>query len=138
MSAGWKKILSDGRRRTIPSSGFSWIDRRFLRDGFLREVNAHEALLYFFLCAAADKDGLSVWSDGRIAMLLKLPETAVDRARTGLVDKDLILYRAPVWQVLSLPDRPLGPGLAGVLLPTPAPPEGDGPLPVADLLRRFL
>lgn len=138
MSASEKRVLSDSRRRTIPSSGFSWIDRRFLRDGFLREVNAQEALLYFFLCAAADKDGLSIWGDRRISMLLKLPETSVDRARMGLIDKDLVLYRAPIWQVLSLPAYPLGPGITGTLLPPPAPPVSDNPQPVGDLLRRFL
>lgn len=137
MSAGNKKIIRESRRRRIPASGFSWIDRRFLRDGFLREASAQEALLYFFLCAAADKDGLSIWSDGRIGMLLKLPETAVDRARTGLIDKDLILYLAPVWQVLALPDRPLGEGLSSVLLPAPTPPKPAGPQPVADLLRQY-
>lgn len=138
MSGSDKRILSDSRRRKIPSTGFSWIDRRFLRDGFLREVNAQEALLYFFLCAAADKDGLSVWGDRRISTLLKLPETSVDRARMGLIDKDLILYRAPIWQVLSLPDHPLGPGISGVLLPAPPLPVTDSPLAVSDLLRRFL
>jgi hypothetical protein len=138
MSVSEKRVLRDSRRRKIPSTGFSWIDRRFLRDGFLREVNAQEALLYFFLCAAADKDGLSVWGDRRISMLLKLPETSVDRARMGLIDKDLVLYQAPIWQVLSVPDHPIGPGITGVLLPAPTQPATDGPQPVSDLLRRFL
>jgi len=132
-----KALLKASRRRTIPPTGFSWIDRRFLRDGFLRELNSQEALLYFFLCAAADKDGLSVWSDQRAGILLKLSEVSIDRARSGLVDKDLVLYRAPVWQVLSLPDRPLGPGISAALLPPSPSPRSDSPLPISDLLRKL-
>ena len=138
MSPIEKRLLDPGRRRSIPRAGFSWVDRRFVRDGFLRELTAPEALLYLFLCAVADKDGLSYYGDRRIAALLKLSEIAVDRARDGLVSKHLVIYRAPLYQVLELPDRPLGPGVAAVTLPPPPRAPEHGPRSVGDVLRDIL
>lgn len=138
MSSVEKRLLDPRRRRSIPNSGFSWVDRRFVRDGFLRELTAPETLLYLFLCTVADKDGLSYYGDRRTAALLKLSETAIDRARGGLVSKDLVLYRAPLYQVLELPDRPLGPGVAAVTLPPRPPSLEPGPRCVGDVLRDIL
>ena len=51
-----KHILVPDRVRRPPPDGWSWIDRRFLREHAPRL--SHEAIiLYFFLAAVSDKDG---------------------------------------------------------------------------------
>jgi hypothetical protein len=97
-----KQILVPGRVRHPPTDGWSWIDRRFLREHAGRL--SHEAIvLYFFLAAVSDKDGLSFYGDASIALRLRMEETIVVAARDELVAADLVAYRAPLAQVLSLP-----------------------------------
>jgi hypothetical protein len=96
-----KQILVPDRVRRPPTSGWSWIDRRFVRERASRL--SHEAiLLYFFLAAVSDKDGLSFYGDASIAVRLRMTEPTVVRARDELVAEDLVAYRAPLVQVLSL------------------------------------
>jgi hypothetical protein len=97
-----KPILVSDRVRRPPTEGWSWIDRRFLREHAPRL--SHEAIvLYFFLAAVSDKNGLSFYGDASIALRLRLDEAAVVAARDELVAADLVAYRAPWAQVLSLP-----------------------------------
>jgi hypothetical protein len=109
-----KQILVPDRVRRPPADGWSWIDRRFLREHAPRL--SHEAIvLYFFLAAVSDKDGLSFYGDASIALRLRMGETVVVAARDELVAADLLAYRAPLAQVLSLPAATLqrrGGGLA--------------------------
>ena len=97
-----KQVLVPGRVRRPPTDGWSWIDRRFLREHAPRL--SHEAiLLYFFLAAVSDKDGLSFYGDASIALRLRMSAAGVVAARDELVAADLVAYRAPLTQVLSLP-----------------------------------
>jgi hypothetical protein len=97
-----KQILVSDRVRRPPTDGWSWIDRRFLREHAPRL--SHEAIvLYFFLAAVSDKDGLSFYGDASIALRLRMTEGAVVAARDELVAADLVAYRAPLAQVLALP-----------------------------------
>lgn len=97
-----KQVLVPDRVRRRPTAGWSWIDRRFLRERAPRLT--HEAIvLYFFLAAVSDKDGLSFYSDASIAVRLRMTEAAVVAARDELVREDLVAYRVPLVQVLSLP-----------------------------------
>lgn len=99
-----KQLLTPDRVRRPPREGWSWIDRRFLKQHASRL--SHEAiLLYFFLAAVSDQDGLSFYSDTSTALRLRMGEQAVVRARDELVAEDLVAYRAPLTQVLSLPQR---------------------------------
>ena len=122
-----KHILVLDRVRRPPADGWSWIDRRFLRERAPRL--SHEAIfLYFFLAAVSDKDGLSFYGDATIALRLRMAEAVVVRARDELVAADLVAYRAPLAQVLSLPAATLqrrGGGLAafGEILRTLAAPS---------------
>jgi hypothetical protein len=98
-----KQILVPDRVRRPPRDGWSWIDRRFLREHAPRL--SHEALvLYFFLAAVSDKDGLSFYGNATIALRLRMSEAVVVRARDELVAADLVAYHAPLVQVLSLPE----------------------------------
>lgn len=97
-----KRILVPDRLRRPPREGFSWIDRRFLRD-FAAKLPHDAIMLYFFLAAVSDKHGLSYYRDASIAVRLRLREESVARARDELVVHDLVAYQAPLSQVLSLP-----------------------------------
>ncbi len=97
-----KRLLVADRVRRPPAEGFSWIDRRFLRD-FASRLTGDAVLLYFFLAVVSDKEGLSFYSDATLAVRLRIGEKAVVDARDALVLHDLIAYRAPLTQVLSLP-----------------------------------
>jgi hypothetical protein len=98
-----KHLLVPARLRKPPGGGFSWVDRRFLRDhsaGLSRDA----ILLYFFFAAVSDKLGISFYGDTAIAGRLRLDEGAVASARDELVRRDLVAYGSPLTQVLSLPE----------------------------------
>jgi hypothetical protein len=97
-----KQVLMADRVRRPPRSGWSWIDRRFVRE-FAPRLSGDAILLYFFLAAVSDRDGLSFYSESTIAVRLRMSEAAMVRARDELVATDLVAYRAPLVQVLSVP-----------------------------------
>ena len=129
-----KRLLAPDRRRTVPKAGFSWIDRRFVREGFLDALEQGEVLLYFFLVAVGDKDGLSYYGDRTIAQRLKMTELDLERARRALERKDLILFRSPLYQVLSLPE--LAPPAQRPSIPSTPRRRGhdDGPTRLGEIL----
>jgi hypothetical protein len=90
-------------RRSIRGS-FSWIDHRFLREGFDQGLTRLEKLLYFVLVAVSNHDGVSFYSDARLAELLdiRFPHE-LKAARNELVARDLIAYEDGIYQVLDLP-----------------------------------
>jgi hypothetical protein len=99
-----KRILVPERLRRPPATGWSWLDRRFLREHAER-LSREAELLYLFLSAVADKHGLSFYGDGTLAARLRLPLATVVQARDELLARDLIAYQAPLTQVLSLPEN---------------------------------
>jgi hypothetical protein len=97
-----KRILVPQRLRRPPATGWSWMDRRFLRehgDHLSREA----ILLYLFLAAVADKHGLSFYSDQALTCRLRLTLPDLEKARQELLERDLIAYQLPLVQVLSVP-----------------------------------
>ncbi len=97
-----KRLLVADRVRHVPREGFSWMDRRFLRD-YAERLTGDAIVLYFFLAAVSDKQGLSFYSDASIAARLRMREQAVVAAREELLTADLVAYQHPLTQVLSLP-----------------------------------
>jgi hypothetical protein len=97
-----KQILVPNRVRRPPTDGWSWIDRRFVRE-FAPRLSHEAIVLYFFLAAVSDQNGLSFYREATIAVRLRMSEAAVVRARDELVATDLVAYRASLVQVLSLP-----------------------------------
>ena len=68
--------------RKAPPRGFGWIDHRLLRDGYIGRCSAQALALYVLLVCASDAQGLSYYSDARIAQLLTLePATPAEPAR---------------------------------------------------------
>ena len=101
-----KHLLVADRVRLPPQEGFSWIDRRFLRE-FAVRLSGDAVFLYLFLTAVSDKHGLSYYADATLALRLRTREAAILAAREELITYDLVAYQAPLTQVLSLPKTPL-------------------------------
>jgi Helix-turn-helix domain len=97
-----KHILVAGRLRRPPASGWSWVDRRFLREHG-DYLSRDATLLYLFLATVADRHGLSFYSDPTLTSRLQLSPQTLQRARQELLDRDLIAHQLPLVQVLSLP-----------------------------------
>ena len=91
------------RVRSIQGS-FSWIDHRFLRQGFDQGLIRLEKLLYFVLVAVANRDGVSFYSDERLAEILEIRHPhELTGARNELMDRGLIAFERGIYQVLDLP-----------------------------------
>jgi hypothetical protein len=101
-----KRILNASRVRKIQGS-FSWIDHFFITGGFLRDLSAVEILLYLFLVAVSDRNGISFYHDDKICSLLKIGLVSLGEARDVLISKSLLAYEYPIYQVLSLPPQPV-------------------------------
>ena len=101
-----KRILVSERLREVPSQDWSWIDRRFLRE-HADALRRDSILLYFFLCAVADKHGLSFYGERTISSRLRVDTRLVALAREELLARDLIAYAEPLYQVLSIPENRL-------------------------------
>ena len=57
-----KRILVPARLQRPPATGWSWVDRRFVRE-HLAYLSREAVLLYFFLAAVADRNGVSFYGD---------------------------------------------------------------------------
>jgi len=97
-----KRVLVPTRLRRPPATGWSWVDRRFLREH--GDYLSREAmLLYLYLAAVADKHGLSFYSDHALTSRLRLTPSVLEQARQELLQRDLLALRLPLVQVLALP-----------------------------------
>jgi hypothetical protein len=101
-----KKILVADRLRRI-EGGFSFIPHRFVTDGFLACLDQKELLLYLFLILVSDRYGLSFYRYDSICSLLEFTADQYLKARDILIAKDLIAFDGTIFQVLSLPPKPL-------------------------------
>jgi hypothetical protein len=97
-----KPILVPARLRRPPPTGWSWVDRRFGRE-HAAHLSRDAVLLYFFLCAVADKHGLSFYADATLAAMVRINLPALMAARDELLARDLIAHETRFTQVLSLP-----------------------------------
>ena len=97
-----QRILVPARLRRPPPTGWSWVDRRFVREHAAR-LSRDAVLLYFVLSAVADKNGVSFYGDGTLATLSRIPVPALLQARDELLAHDLIAHQERWTQVLSPP-----------------------------------
>lgn len=120
-----KRVLIANRVRRPPATGWSWVDRRFVRE-HMAYLSREATLLYFLLCAVADKHGMSFYGDGTLAVMLRVPLSALVQARDELLARDLIAHEVRFTQVLSL------------LPPLPRSERGTGLMQLGDILRRAI
>jgi hypothetical protein len=97
-----KRLLDARRMRKAPPRGFGWIDHRLLRDGYIGRCSPQALALYVLLVCASDAQGLSYYSDPRIAQLLTLEPATMSQARRELIELGLIAYQKPLYQLLSM------------------------------------
>ncbi len=101
-----KELLVPERLRKI-EGGFGFIPTRFLTGGFFLSLSQYEKLIYFFLVLVSDRQGLSYYSQDKIFTLLELSIDDYIEARNGLIQKSLIAFNGLMFQLLSLPDKPV-------------------------------
>jgi len=102
-----KHPIRPERLRQIPS-GFSWVDHRLIRERRLVGCPHGAWALYLFLVTVADAQGLSYYSDAALSRHLQMDLVSLASMRRQLVQADLIAYRKPLYQVLSLPEAANG------------------------------
>jgi hypothetical protein len=91
------------RIRSIHRS-FRWIDHRFFRQGFDQALTRTEKLLYLVLAAVSNREGVSLYSDARMADFLDIHHLReLTSARDELVARNLIAFKDRIYQVLELP-----------------------------------
>jgi hypothetical protein len=100
-----KRLIEARRRRKGPPRGFGWIDHRFLRDGYLGRCSPESLALYVLLVCASDAQGLSYYSESRMAEMLGLEPAVLRSSRRELINLGLIAYQKPLYQLLNLEDE---------------------------------
>jgi hypothetical protein len=125
-----KRLIRPDRVRQVPPS-FNWVDHRLVRDSYINRCDCTSLALYLFLVTVSDVEGLSYYSDASISRRLKIDSLQLASARLQLEKADLIAFRKPLYQVLSLVPS---------VLPISAVPEkrGEKVESVADILTRVL
>jgi hypothetical protein len=103
-----KRLLCPERVRRTPPQ-FSWVDHRLVRDHHLERCGPEALALYLFLVIVGDAEGLSYYSEASIARSLSTDPATVRSARAELIRADLIAFRHPLYQVLSIASAPLSP-----------------------------
>lgn len=101
-----KKLLLPERVRKIEGS-FAFIEHRFLRGGYWKSLRPHERLMYVLLVLVSDRHGLSYYSYDKLCSLLDFSADDYIDARNGLIEHDLLAFDGTLFQVLSLPSRPV-------------------------------
>jgi len=129
-----KQPLIPDRVRKI-EGGFNFIPHRFTLH-FFTTLNQHELLLYFLLVLVGDRQGLSYYSQDRLCIMLRMTLDELITARNGLIDKSLLAFDGFMFQVLSLPQKPVT--SAPKPLTASQDFERDDPLTIRRLIRQSL
>lgn len=89
------------RLRLIPEQ-FSWVDHRLVRDCHIELISHQAATLYLFLLTVGDHQGLSYYSEFSIGKRIGMNSTMLIDARDELIRTELIAFKSPIYQVLTL------------------------------------
>jgi hypothetical protein len=87
--------------RKVPKQ-FSWLDQRLVRDRHIDRLSLPAAAFYLFLVTVCDAKGLSYWSDAAVMQRLNIDQQTLADARKNLLAARLIVWKKPLYQVLSL------------------------------------
>jgi hypothetical protein len=132
-----KTVLVPQRLRLVPAQ-FSWIDHALVQRHLIDRCDALAAKLYLFLVTVADARGLSYYGQGTLLARLRCSHSDLAAARQQLVELDLVAYRAPLYQVLSLSAGALvPPANASTSVSSQDPRRSDGPVSLSELLQQL-
>lgn len=96
-----KHPINAHRLRMVPRQ-FNWVDHRLVRERHIDKCTHPAVALYLFLVTVADAKGLSYYSDAPIIVRLSMDLATFEDARANLIRADLIPFKRPLYQVLSL------------------------------------
>lgn len=96
-----KTLIDPRRKRRIPAH-FSWVDHRFVREGYCRKCSTEALGLYLFLLAVSDSEGLSYYGHKSISREINCSEDDIVRLRKELISAGLIAFNGKLYQVLDL------------------------------------
>ncbi len=97
------KVPVDPQRILTMPRQFGPLDRRLVYDKHIRLMSPAQVTLYAFLVCVSDAQGLSFYSEERVCRELSMSLNGLWDARDGLMDRGLLLYRRPIYQLLNLP-----------------------------------
>jgi hypothetical protein len=106
-----KLPVDPNRIRHMPTQ-FAPIDRRLVYDRHIGRLTHPQLALYLFLQCVGDAAGLSYYSEERMGEYLHLSTGDLRDARQALIQRQFVLYRKPIYQLLDLPQPaalPTGP-----------------------------
>jgi len=89
------------RVRRVPRQ-FSWVDHRLVREQYIDRCSHPAAALYLFLITVGDAKGMSYYGEETIMQRLSMDMATLQKARDNLIRSDLIAWKNPLYQVLSL------------------------------------
>jgi len=115
-TVNYRMLLLPHRLRTIEKP-FGWLPCRLLTGGIIAIMSPTERQLYLFLSLAADRHGLSFYSEHRICSALRFDPQDLALARDALIARDLLAYDGETYQLLSLPTKPSRPNPNPTLAP---------------------
>ena len=96
-----KHPLSPTQLRRVPSQ-FSWVDQRLVREHWIDHLSHEACALYLFLVTVADAQGLSYYAEASLCHRLSMTSPEFHQARQALIQRGLVAYQHPLYQVLAL------------------------------------
>jgi hypothetical protein len=81
------------------------VDHRLVRERYIDRCSHSAAALYLFLLTVGDAKGMSYYGDETIMQRLSMDVATLRKARNNLIRSDLIAWKKPLYQVLSLKSR---------------------------------
>ena len=101
------ELLRPERLRSIERERpFGWLPCCLLKGDLLWQMSNAAKALYLHQALAADRSGLSFWSDRRIHETIALCSADLEQARQQLIELDLLAFDGRTYQLLSLPQNP--------------------------------
>ncbi len=83
-----RRVICPEKVRTLPRR-FSWVDQRLAREGHMKEMTPQGGVLYLFLTAVADREGVSWYSAESIRRLAGVQEMEERRSCESLSLKEI-------------------------------------------------
>lgn len=92
----------DGSGAMRRAKSYSIIDHQLFHGGFFQRLNHQALAMYLFLVVVGDRNGKSFYGDRTIMEILRLDGKAFAKARSQLIDENLIRHSPPYWWVTNI------------------------------------